>query len=188
MRKLAMLALWLALAACGPRSEWQDLVVSDGGFAVLMRGPPLYTPQQLDTPAGKMSAHLYSSDRPDAYFAVGYTDYPLALAVSSAPEKILAASRDTWVRRIHGTLNSSSPVQLAGKHPGIQFIAEGTYQDKPAVIEGRFYLVDQRLYQVIALTRKGQIPQGVINRYFESFKLVPVTYTEHIKVKPPPTK
>ena len=189
MKKLASLALCLTvLAGCTPASEWRELAVSDGGFAVLMRGPPLYTPQRLDTPAGKMSAHLYRSDRPDAYFAVGYTDYPIALAVGSDPAMALAGSRDTWVKRINGKLVSSSPLKLAGKHPGMQFTAEGRYQDRPAIVEGRLYLVDQRLYQVIALTRKGEIPQGVVNRYLESFRLIPVTYTEHIQIKPPPVK
>ena len=187
MNKLALLALCLAvLAGCGPRSEWQELAVPDGGFSVLMRGPPLVTPQHVDTPAGRMSAHLYSSDRPDAYFAVGYTDFPLALAVGSEPEKIFAGSRDTWVKRIQGRLVSSSPLKLAGKYPGMQFTVEGTYQERPAIVEGRLYLVDQRLYQVIALTRQGEMPQGIVNRYFESFKLIPVTYTDHVKVKPPP--
>lgn len=188
MNKLVWLALCLAvLAGCGQRSEWQELTVPDGGFSVLMRGAPLVTPQQTDTPAGRMSSHLYSSDRPDAYFAIGYTDFPLALAVGTAPDKIFAGSRDTWVKRIQGTLVSSSPLKLADKYPGMQFIAEGTYQDRPAIVEARLYLVDQRLYQLVALTRKGEMAQGVVNRYFESFKLIPVTYTEHIKVKPPPS-
>jgi hypothetical protein len=35
-----------------------------------------------------MFAHLYSSDRSDSYFAVGYADYPLALVVGIAPEQL----------------------------------------------------------------------------------------------------
>ena len=186
MRKLLWLVLCLiALAGCGSQSEWQELAVSDGGFAILMRGPPHYVSQQLDSPAGKMSAHLYSSDRPDAYFAVGYTDYPLAIVVSSAPDPIFAGARDTWVKRIKGTLVSTSPLELAGKYPGIQFTAQGVYQDRETLVEGRLYLVDQRLYQIVAMTRKGEIAQGVVNRYLDSFRLIPVTYTERLLIKPP---
>jgi hypothetical protein len=189
MRAYLFLAMCLAaLVGCGSRSEWRELAVSDGGFAILMRGPPLHTPQQFDTPAGKMSAHLYSSDRPDAYYAVGYADYPLALTVGAAPDKIFAGARDTWVKRIDGRLNSRSPLKLAGKYPGVQFMAEGKYKDRETVVEGRLYLVDQRLYQVVAITQKGEVPQGVVNRYFESFRLIPVTFTEHIQIKPPPLK
>lgn len=186
MRKLLWLALCVGvLAGCGSRSEWQELVISDGGFAILMRGPPQYVSQQLDSPPGRMSAHLYSSDRPDAYFAVGYTDYPLAIAVTSAPDPIFEGARDTWVKRIKGNLVSTSPLKLAGKYPGVQFTAQGTYQDRPTLIEARLYLVDQRLYQIVAMTRQGEIAQGVVNRYLDSFRLIPVTYTERLLIKPP---
>ena len=184
-RYLFLLACLAALAGCGRHPEWQELSVPDGGFAVLMRGPPLHVPQEFNTPAGRLSAHLYSSDRPDAYYAVGYTDYPLALAVGSAPEKVFAGARDTWVRRIEGRLVSSGPLKLDGKYPGFQFTAEGKYQERDAIVEGRLYLVDQRFYQVVALSRKGEVSQGVVNRYLDSFRLIPVTYTEHIQVKPP---
>ena len=188
MKKLASFALCLVLAGCAPDPEWRELRVSDGGFSILMRGAPLYTPQQLDSPAGRMSAHLYASDRPDAYFAIGYIDYPLALAVNSAPEKIFAAPQETWVKRIEGKVTSTTPLTLAGKYPGLQFTVEGRHKDRDTVVEGRLYLVDQRLYQIVAMGNKGELSQGVVNRYFDSFKLIPVTYTEHIKVKPPPAK
>lgn len=189
MRKLGLLVLCLAaLAGCGPRSEWRELTVPEGGFAILMRGAPEYFPQQLDTPAGKMSAYLYSSDRPDAYFAVGYIDYPLALTVGAVPEKIFAGVRDTWVKRIDARPGPLTPLTLAGKYPGVQFTAEGKYKDRGAVVEGRLYLVDQRLYQIVAISEKGAIAQGVINRFLESFRLIPVVYTEKVQIKPPPVK
>ena len=189
MRKLGLAVLCLAaLAGCGSRSEWQELAVSEGGFAILMRGAPEYFPQQLDTPAGKMSAYLYSSDRPDAYFAVGYTDYPLALAVGAAPERIFAGARETWIKRIGGKPGPVTPLELAGKYPGVHFSAEGKYKDREAVVEGRLYLVDQRLYQIVAISEKGAIAQGVVNRYLESFRLIPVVYTEKMQIKPPSVK
>lgn len=188
MKKLAAFALCLALAGCGPSAEWRELAVSDGGFSILMRGAPVYTPQQFDTPAGRISAHMYHSDRPDAYFAIGYVDYPLALVVSSGPETILAGPQQAWMKRIEGKVTSTQPLKLAGKHPGVQFTVEGRYKDRDALLEGRLYLVDQRLYQLIAISHKGELSQGVVNRYFDSFKLIPVTYTEHVKVKPPPAK
>jgi hypothetical protein len=189
MRKLGLALIFLAiLAGCGPASEWRELAVPEGGFAILMRGQPQYFPQQLDTPAGKMSAYLYSSDRPDAYFAVGYTDFPLALAVGAAPDKIFAGARDTWVKRIDGTPGRLTPLKLAGKYPGVHFTAEGKYRDREAVVEGRLYLVDQRLYQMVAISEKGAIAQGVVNRFLASFRLMPVVYTEKMQIKPPPAK
>lgn len=112
-----------ALGAC-TRSEWRELPVNDGGFGVLMRGEPHYPRQQLDTPAGKLFAHLYSSDRPDSYFMVGYTDYPLALVVGTAPEQLFSGVRETWVQRIDGKLTANdSSIKLAGKYPDTEFQA-----------------------------------------------------------------
>lgn len=188
MKQLLLVLCLAMLAACGSRSEWQDLVVPEGGFAVLMRGQPEYVRQQLDTPAGKMSAHLYSADRPDAYYAVGYSDYPLALVLAASPDQIFAGARDTWVKRIQGKLSGSSPLKLAGKYPGLRFTAEGTFKDKETFVDGRLYLVDQRLYQVIVMGRKSELSQGVVNRFLDSFQLIPITETQNVPLKPQPAK
>ena len=188
MRRLLLLACLVTFAACGSRSEWQELAVADGGFAVLMRGQPEYLRQQLATPAGKMSAHLYSSDRPDAYYAVGFSDYPLALVHAGSPDEIFAGVRETWIKRIQAKSSTTSPLKLAGKYPGLRFTAEGTFKDAGTFVEGRLYLVDQRLYQVIAMGRKSELSQGVVNRFLDSFKLIPITETERLQIKPPPAK
>jgi hypothetical protein len=184
---LVLVALCVALAAC-TRSEWQELAVSEGGFSVLMRGQAHYARQQVETPVGKTFAHLYSSDRPDAFFAVGYADYPLAHVVGTAPEEILSGVRDTWVKRMEGRLSLNSPTKLAGKYPGIEFAADGKMKGTDTFLQGRLYLVDQRLYQVIALGRKGEISQGVVNRYLSSFQLIPGSDTGMIHLAPRPAK
>ena len=161
--------LALALFACG-QPDWREMTIPDGDFTVLMRGQPHYARHELDTPSGKMQAHLYSSDRPDSYFAVGYSDYPLTFALATRSDEILAGVRDTWLRRINGRLVTSGADKL-GKYPGLQFTARGTVKGQDAILEGRLYLVDQRLYQLIAISRPGETPQGVVNRFFNSFKL-----------------
>jgi hypothetical protein len=173
-----------ALPAC-TRSEWQEMPIREGGFSVLMRSQPNYARQQLDTPAGKVPAHLYSSPRGDSYFAVGYSDYPLAQIVGGSPEALFASVRDTWVKRIEGRLVGSSPLRLAKQYPGIEFSAEGTVKGAATFLDARLYLVDQRLYQVIAMGRKGEVQQGVVNRFLNSFKLIEASEGSTIMLKPP---
>ena len=84
------------------------------------------------------------------------------------------------------TGGTTLPLKLEGKYPGVQFSTTGKYQDRDTLLEGRLYLVDQRLYQIVALSRPGEIAQAVVNRYFNSFKLIPVEYTEKVQIKPPP--
>jgi len=186
-RHFALIALCLALlSACGGSSEWQELTISEGGFSVLMRGQARYARQPVDTPGGKTSAHLYSSDRPDAFFAVGYSDYPLAFVLASRPEDLLNGVRDTWIRRIEGKLLVSSPVKLQGQYSGIEFMGEGAVKGESAFLHARVFLVDQRLYQVISMARKNQISQGVINRYLNSFRIVPASESGMIQLGPQP--
>lgn len=182
----ALLALCALVMASCSRSEWQTLEVSEGGFSVLMRPQPNFMKMPVDTPAGRAMAHLYSSDRPDAYFAVGYTDYPLAAMVGTPPDELFAGIRDTWVRRIDGKLGISSPVRLNRQYPGLEFTAVGRVKDADTFLHARVYLVDQRLYQVVAMGRKGEISQGVVNRFLDSFKKIATDETPTLEVVPPP--
>lgn len=176
----------ITAAACTP-SEWRELAVSEAGFRVLMRGDAVYVRQELDTPAGRMSAHLYSSDRPDAYYAVGYSDYPLAIIIGARPEEIFAGVRDTWLRRTQGKLISSNQeLTLDGQHPGMEFTAEGKSGDVDTFVQARLYLVDQRLFQVIAMGPKHAVPQGTINRYLKSFALIPTEEVGSVRMGPAP--
>ena len=182
-RTLILIAL-CALGACSRGGEWTELAVDDGGFSVLMRPQPRYAKQPVETPAGRTIAHLYSSDRPDAFFAVGYSDYPLAAVIGTPPQDLFAGVRDTWVKRVEGKLLTSSPVTLEGKYPGLEFTAEGRVKDAGAFLHARVYLVDQRLYQVVSMARKGEISQGVVNRFLASFKIIPTSETATIQLKP----
>jgi hypothetical protein len=176
----------IASAACTP-SEWRELAVSEAGFRILMRGDAVYVRQELDTPGGRMSAHLYSSDRPDAYYAVGYSDYPLAIIIGAQPEEIFAGVRDTWLRRTQGKLISSNQdLKLADQHPGMEFTAEGKSGDAGTFVQARLYLVDQRLFQVIAMGPKQAVPQGTINRYLNSFALIPTQAVGSVRMGPAP--
>jgi hypothetical protein len=169
----ALAAIAVLCACMRAPSEWKELVLENGGFAVLMRGQPHYVRQMLDTPAGRMEAHLYSSDRPDAYFAVGYSDYPLALVVGGSPEGLFTGVRDMWVRRLEGRLTQSdSRITAGGRHPGYAFSAEGRMNGADAILDARLYLVGQRLYQIVAIGRKGEVSQGIVNRFLDSFRLV----------------
>jgi hypothetical protein len=131
-----------------------------------------------------MPAHLYSSPRGESYFAVGYSDYPLSQIVGSSADALFAQVRDTWVKRIDGKLVLSSPLKLDGQHPGIEFSAEGKVKGADAFLDARLYLVGQRLYQVIAMGRKSEVPQGIVNRFLNSFKLIEGSEGNMIMLKP----
>lgn len=159
--------------------------IAEGGFSVLMPGQPHIANQEFETPAGRMRAHLYSSDRPTSYYAVGYSDYPLAFAIGENPDRIFNGVRDTWVRRIGGrVIGPVRKLTLAGKYPGMEFNAEGNAKGAPAHLQARLFLVDQRLYQVIAMGLKNQVQQGEVNRFLNSFQLVEGLEVTTMQIKP----
>ena len=159
--------------------------IAEGGFRIVMRGQPHVTKQEFETPAGRMSAHLYSSDRPASYYAVGYSDYPLAFAVTENPEAMFKGVRDTWVRRIGGRIvGLDRKLTLAGKYPGVEFTAEGNAKGADAFLQARLFLVDQRLYQVIVMGLKNQVPQGEVNRFLDSFQLVEGRDVTTMQIRP----
>jgi hypothetical protein len=180
-----ILVAFAASACMRSDSEWKPLVVDDCGFSVLMRQQPHYARQVLDTPAGRMEAHLYSSDRPDAYFAVGYSDYPLALVVGGSPQQLFAGVRDTWVRRLEARVTATDDrITLGGRYPGYAFSGEGKNKGADAILDARLYLVGQRLYQIVAISRKGEISQGIVNRFLDSFRLIDEKQVGSITIEP----
>jgi hypothetical protein len=179
-----MFAACVLVACSRGDSEWKALAVLEAGFSILMRDQPQYMRQTLDTPAGKMEAHLYASDRPDAYFAVGYSDYPLALVLGGSPQELFADVRDTWVRRLEGRLVSSDDRIRIGNYPGYAFSVVGKAKGADAILDARLYLVDQRLYQIVAISRRNEVAQGIVNRYLDSFKLIDEARVGSIRVEP----
>lgn len=178
--------LFVAVAAAPVHAQWQDLVVRDAGFSVLMRGEPEYDKRSIPTPAGPIVAHLYASSRRDSVVAIGYTDYPLGMVVGGTPEQVFAPARETWVKRVNGKIRSQdNRLKLDGKHPGMEFFATGRNDGVESFVQARFYLVEQRLYQIVFMGRDREVPQGVVNRFLNSFKLVPVQDVQTMKIAPP---
>lgn len=163
-------AFALLLAACGGPS-WQELKAPDGGFRVLMRGDPQVEKRDLDTPIGKITGHWYSTERNDAVFGVGYADYPADFVQNAPPRQIFTIVREGWLKRIDGTLQGDMTDIRAEGHPGIEFMASGKFNGRDAYLKGRFYLVGNRLYQVVAFGDKDKVSRSDIDQFMGSFKL-----------------
>ena len=53
-----------------------------------------------------------------------------------------------------------------------------------AILDARLYLVGQRLYQIVAIGRKGEVSQGIVNRFLDSFRLVEEKQVGSIRIEP----
>lgn len=190
-RSLRVLALAGALGStsgCGGPS-WQEFTSQDGGFRVLMRGDVHYEKRELVTPIGQVPAHMYSIELRDSVFGVGYADYPPQLVRSMTPRRLFMAVRDTWVRRIEGRLQGDGrELRLEGGHPGMEIVAWGTVGSRPAYLKGRFYLVGNRLYQLVVFGNRDSMPIAEINRFLGSFRVLPPREVGTFTISPAPEK
>ena len=173
-RILPLLAVIAALVAACTGAAWHEVSIPDGGFRILMQGDPRLEKTELETPIGKITAYWYSMDAKDAAFGVGYSDYPVEIVRNAPPRQLFAIVRESWIKRIGGTLQGDGrDIKLEDKYPGMEFIASGKLEGRDAYLRGRFYLVGDRLYQVIVFGNKSAMPVSDINQFLGSFKLVP---------------
>ena len=174
IRMLLLLAVIAVLVAGCGGTEWRELKFSDGGFRILMQGDPRVEKRELDTPVGKIAAHWYAHEAKDVAFGVGYSDYPAQFLRGASQSQLFTIVREGWMKRINGTLQGAErAIRLEGKYPGTEFTAAGKLDGRDAYLRGRFYLVDNRLYQVVVFGNRTAMVQSDIDHFLESFMLVP---------------
>ena len=93
-----------------------------------------------------------------------YCDYPAATIRDEGAEPLIAR---THSRRAGDRVLSSQRVSLNG-HPGREFLVS---RDGRLTLRSRVFLVDRRLYQVIAATRTST-PTPEVTRFLGSFRLL----------------
>ena len=167
-----MLVCSILLAACGAASpSWQDFSSDAGKFTVSMPATPKETSQSVDTAAGKIDLHLFTAQVGTSAYLVSYSDYPADMMSQADPAKVLDGAMNGAVTNVSGTILSSQDVTLDG-NPGKDFTADGKIT-KPGdgSVRGRIYLVKNRLYQIIIVGLKDQIPAADADKYMQSFKL-----------------
>ena len=187
MRWIALVFLLLAAACSDP--SWREVASSDGGFRIRMHGDPRVEQRSVDTPAGKITGHLYSLEGKDSVYAVGFADYPRQILQASHPASMFSGVRDSWLKRIDGQLEGkTTDIRLDGKWHGMEFAARGRLAGRDAWMRGRLYLVDNRLYQLIVFGSRETIPLSDINQFMGSFKVAQPRDTTTLTIDATPEK
>jgi len=146
--------------------DWKDFSSTEGGFAILMPGEPAQSTETVKTAAGDMSMHIYMLELKNSAYGVIYTDMPsMFQQMPNAADKLLDGGRDGAVAQMKGKLVSEQAISI-GRHPGRELHIDS---DR-AVIVARIFLVDLRLYQVLAILPKGQSPTDDTTKFLDSFR------------------
>jgi hypothetical protein len=185
LRCVALLAL-LAVAACSARFDFREVRTAD--YLVALPGKPQTQTRDLDYtgPGGpaKLSMTMTSSGIGPTLFAVGAVTLP---AAAVAPEQVDATAawfRDALLRNVRGKLIAAQPVSVAAPAGRTLRLAQAvraqgeTPKDGTAsragvaVVAARFIVVDDRLYQVVALGAENELTPAVLDTFFDSFRLL----------------
>ena len=162
---------------CSERFDWRE-VRSPDGYAISLPGRAQIASRELDVEGHRLTVSMTSTGIGPALFAVGVARLPTALAADAEQrERTVAYFRESLVRNIQGTVSAAGPARLV-LAPGARQVvlasqevrAVGTSGGRPVVLAARFFIIDDRLYQVIALGGDGGIPAHALDTFFTSFR------------------
>lgn len=158
------LVLTLVLAGCYAEFDWREVRPGDGSFTVSLPARSAYESRALAREHAGLTMHLWSAKVGDTVFAAGYVDSPVAEA------RLADGLRDALVKNIGGRIVEEREVR-SGSLIGRETIAGGIAGDAPMELRLRLYAAGGRVYQVVALGRKGAVPAAEMENFFDSFRL-----------------
>jgi hypothetical protein len=170
-RYLRIPVLLACVMAVGCSARQREFTSSEGRFRVLMPGTPTEQPEGEDTFAGPASGKRFlavvGTPETERYrgYGVSYIDYPERYIRSMSAEKIFKEQKDSVVPS-DGSLVQERTMTISG-HRGFEL--EVAWHDGKTVVF-HMYLVEQRLYMVVAKYPGGTRPPEV-DAFFNSFQL-----------------
>jgi hypothetical protein len=166
--------------ACNPRFNWREFR-SPYGFTVVLPGRPQTVSREITLPDAKVQMSMTSTGIGATLFAVGAAELPSGLSADlSARQRAVTHLRDALVRNVNGSLSKSSVATLsvpAGDSRKVLTAEaiEATGRDssgRAVQLAARLFIVDDRLFQVVALGAEGEIPPEALDTFFASFRLI----------------
>lgn len=180
-RNVGVVAAAALLAACSPKFDWREIRSAEGGFVVHLPDKPQTVARDIDFDGGRIAMTMTSSGVGPTMFGVGVARLPAqATADPAAVGRAVAFFRDALVRNIGGSVTSQRPAPLAAAGGRTLRAAEAVQargkigaDGRAAQLAARFYVADDRVYQVVALGAEGELSDDVLETFFSSFRLLP---------------
>jgi len=168
--KIACLALFLTILLPGlagaAKSAWVTLTSSEGGFSISMPGKAKLTTGVHKSFVGSIAENTFSVKTANGNYSIEYSNLP-GIAVSMGGEKtIYNKTKENLLKVLGGQEISFSPTSFSG-HSGMEL----TFIIPSYNISGtaRFYLVEKRLYVLVASNKKSPDPNA--SKFFGSFQI-----------------
>jgi hypothetical protein len=166
-----------AKAKPAPVEATPETLVDDAGrFVVSLPKPVQRGSQPVDTAVGKIAMNMVYYDGGATAYMIIYCDYPAgSVTQSGGPEKVCANASNGAVQNVGGKIQSSSACQL-GDVKGLEVVADIPPKDpndsaSASVARLRFFVVGDRLYQVMYIGPAGTETGSKAVAFLDSFRL-----------------
>jgi len=165
--------------------NWTEFHSEPGRFSILLPRPPTSRVVTVEAPQATIEHHLFRSMGRTVSCVIQYSDLPKQFTAD--PNQLFNETRDEFVRQTQARLSGESAVSQGGYSGREIRLDAGSLKTR-----ARFFLVDQRLYQ-LALTVFDE--EGSSDKQFERFfnslkvspspKVIALLRTRPLPVSPP---
>lgn len=165
---VVILAFTLARSYLQEDPEWERFRSEEGRFAVLMAGVPDERTIEEEIAGGRVASRYFSFGRSGVLYAVAYVDLPAGQVRQTGVGEILDQARQALAGRVQGEmLEEEEEIVLEG-YPGRMWkFAAGD----GSLLQARGWLVDERLYTLMAGMEEEGASQAEVDAFFTSFEL-----------------
>ena len=178
----------LLLSACGgsatpqaptvtPAPAWPEFTSEIGHFSVQLPSTPAEQVQTVSSDAGDIDMYIYMVEKGDAAYGVMFNQMPeeiASLSDEASLKLMLDGGRDGALENIGGVLTSEDEISIdsyPGRHIVFAIPEEAISGGGEGVL--RIFIVDGKMYQLIAIGGKGALPAGEVANFMDSFTLNP---------------
>ena len=149
---------------------WKEFRSTEGGFSVLMPGAPIPNKVTVDTASGVKEAFMFTSkDANMNEYMVAYSRYSEPNSKKILTAKLFDGVRNGILLAQRGKLRSEAAITLDG-YSGRAIAVE---RPDGVIVTARFYLVDNRFYQLSVEAKANERESEAIRRFLDSFELLP---------------
>lgn len=160
----------LLILSVAAKAEIETVADKEGHFVASFPQPIQRDSQRVDTAAGEVTMNKIFYDAGTVACMVVYSDYPAgSIEQTGGPAKVCENASKAALKGLEdGKLRSSSPCQLDGVK-GLEIVVD--VSSSQAVVRIRFFVIGDRLYQVMYLCPAGQEDAAAARAFFDSFRL-----------------
>ena len=146
----------------------------------MLPGRPQTVSREVKLPDATVQMSMTSTGIGATLFAVGVAQLPAGLsAEAEARQRTIAHMRDALVRNVGGSIvkRSSAALPVPPGDSRKVLAAEGVEvsgwdSGRAVQLTARLFIVDDRLFQVVALVAKGEMSSESLDTFFTSFRLL----------------